>query len=150
MPDLNDLAERMRQIKAALPKAASNLACEVARSIQTDLVYFTPVDTSQALSNWVLTVEEQWAVFIDPYYAGEQGSTQEASAKAALEQGERQLSMKKPGQTIFITNNAPYIRSLNDGSSAQAPAGFVERAALIGRRKIKSVGIKLKVNGKYV
>ena len=29
---------------------------------------------------------------------------------------------------IYITNNVPYINSLNGGHSQHAPAGFVERA----------------------
>lgn len=151
MKDLGYLANRMKQLREAVPKAANKLAIDVAKIIQTDLVYVTPVDTSDALSNWVLTVGEQWAVWIQGgYYTGEQGSTQEASARAALQQGERQLATKQPGMPIFITNNAPHIKLLNDGSSRQAPAGFVERSALLGRNRIENVGIKLKVNGVYV
>lgn len=38
-------------------------------------------------------------------------------------------------KTIFISNNLPYIRRLNEGHSQQAPAGFVEDsiAAVKGR-----------------
>lgn len=32
------------------------------------------------------------------------------------------------GPAIDITNDAPYIMRLNDGWSAQTPAGFIERA----------------------
>jgi hypothetical protein len=145
MADLNDLANRMQKLKASLPDKASALACQVARVIQKDLVYVTPVDESTALSNWVLTVGEPWAVPLTAYYLGEQGSTQNQSARAALQQGEQQLALKKPGETIFITNNAAHIRALNDGSSAQAPAGFVERAVLLGRKVVESTGLQLKV-----
>lgn len=34
----------------------------------------------------------------------------------------------KVGDTIFIRNNAPYITRLNEGSSPQAEAGFVQNA----------------------
>jgi hypothetical protein len=144
MAELDRLAERMQELKQAIPQAASDLAAHIARTIQNDLVFVTPVDESTALSNWVLTVDEPWFVELSAYYLGESGSTQNQSINAALQQAERQLALKKPGMPIFITNNVPYIRALNDGSSAQAPAGFFERAVLLGR-KAKAVGLKLKV-----
>jgi hypothetical protein len=33
---------------------------------------------------------------------------------------------------VFVTNNVPYILRLNAGSSAQAPAGFVDKAVATG------------------
>jgi hypothetical protein len=34
---------------------------------------------------------------------------------------------------VWLSNNVPYIRQLNAGSSQQAPAMFVEKAAEVGR-----------------
>lgn len=143
MGNLLDLAKRMQRLKAAIPKAASDLACEVGRVIQTDLVEVTPVDTSEALSNWVLTVEEPFALHLDPYHEGFKGSTQQASIREALTQGEQQLALKKPGDPIYIQNNAPHIKYLNEGSSEQAPAGFVERSVSSGRKAVHRIGLKL-------
>jgi hypothetical protein len=81
-------------------------------------------------------------LYLSAYREGFAGSTQEASASEALFQGEHQLRLKKPGMPIYITNNAPYIRALNDGSSMQEPAGFVERAVLIGRRVVEAKGMR--------
>lgn len=144
MGNLLDLANRMQKIKEALPQAASDLACSVARVIHKDLVTVTPVDTSKALSNWVLTVEEPFALYLEAHVEGEGGSTQEESGQFALAAGEQQLALKKPGEPIFIQNNAPYIRRLNEGYSAQAPAGFVERSVLLGRKTTERLRLKLK------
>ncbi len=65
-----------------------------------------------------------------------------ASAAETINQARAVLATKKPGQKIYITNNLPYIRRLNDGYSKQAPAGFVERAVLIGRKMRKNFKIK--------
>lgn len=144
MATLLDLANRMQKLKEEIPQAASDLASSVARVIHKDLVTVTPVDTSKALSNWVLTIEEPWAVELPAHVEGEAGSTQEESGQLALAAGEQQLALKKPGDTIFIQNNAPYIRRLNDGYSAQEPAGFVERAVLLGRKTSERLGVKVK------
>lgn len=144
MVNLLDLANRMQKLKERIPQAASDLASSVARVVQKDLVTVTPVDESTALSNWVLTTEEPFALQLDAYVPGQQGSTREESGQLALAQGEQQLALKKPGDPIYITNNLPYIRRLNEGYSDQEPAGFVERAALLGRKTVESVGLKLK------
>jgi hypothetical protein len=41
---------------------------------------------------------------------------------------------------MHITNNLPYIVRLNQGYSAQAPAGYVEQGVLAARRAIDSAG----------
>ncbi len=38
------------------------------------------------------------------------------------------LAGKYRGGRLFLSNNVPYISRLNDGSSGQAPAGFVQAA----------------------
>lgn len=144
MGNLLDLAKRCEALADGIPLAASELASSVARVVHKDLVTVTPVDTSKALSNWVLTVEEPWALYLPAHIEGEAGSTREDSGQLALAAGEQQLALKKPGVPIFIQNNAPYIRRLNDGWSAQEPAGFVERAVLLGRKTCERIGVKLK------
>lgn len=132
--NLLDLANRMDALNTSIHAAASNTAKKVAETIVSDLAFKTPVDTSQALSNWTVTLDRPDVGTIDPHYPGEFGSTQVASAQQTINEARDVLKLKKPGQPIFITNNLPYIRRLNDGYSGQAPAGFVERAVLIGRK----------------
>lgn len=138
---LLDLADRLEKKAKAIDEAASQNAVDTALAIVGDLAYKTPVDTSQALSNWIVTLESPSGQQIKPHFPGSQGSTQRASAET-LNSAKLVLRNKKPGQAIFITNNLPYIRRLNDGYSAQAPAGFVERAVLIGRKMRKKFKIK--------
>jgi len=139
---LLDLADRLEKKAKAIDEAASQNAVDTALAIVGDLAYKTPVDTSQALSNWIVTLESPSGQQIKPHFPGSQGSTQRASAAETLNLAKLVLRNKKPGQAIFITNNLPYIRRLNDGHSTQTPAGFVERAVLIGRKMRKKFKIK--------
>ena len=139
---LLDLATSLEKKAKAIDEAASKLAVDTALTIVGDLAFKTPVDTSQALSNWIVTLETPSSDKIKPHFPGEGGSTQRASAAETMNNARAILAKKKPGQKIYITNNLPYIRRLNEGYSKQAPAGFVERAVLIGRKMRKNFKIK--------
>lgn len=83
----------------------------------------TPVDTGWARANWI------------PSLGGEPASTPSgsrtsvATAEAALQAGKGSLlGYKLFNGPVFITNNVPYILKLNEGTSDQAPKGFVQAA----------------------
>lgn len=137
--DFGSFADKLDRIATNLPKAASDGAVSVATTILGDLVVVTPVDTSAALSNWQIGLGAPIDTAIDPYYPGLQGSTYTVSGQEALAAGKAKLVNKIPGQPIYISNVLPYIQRLNEGYSGQAPAGFVERAALIGALIIKKI-----------
>lgn len=140
--DLLSLAERLEKKAEAIDKAASETAVNAALAIVGDLAFKTPVDTSQAISNWTVTLDNPADSTAPPHFPGSQGSTYRQSAAETISNAKEVLKKKKPGQAIYITNNLPYIRRLNDGYSAQAPAGFVERAVLIGRKEAAKFKIK--------
>lgn len=131
---LLDLANDIDKLGGEISQAASDHAVKTALTIVGDLVYHTPVDTSQALSNWDVTIGAPMDDPHGPYVAGKHGSTQQQSAAQALNVAKETLKNKKPGEVIYIANNLPYIRRLNDGYSEQVPAGFIERAILLGRK----------------
>ena len=134
---LLELAERLEARIKEIDEQGSDVAVKVALTIITDLAYRTPVDTSRAISNWQVTLGAPAIGNIAPHYAGRLGSTYSASASETVSLAKLILKSKKPGQAIYITNSLPYIRRLNEGSSQQAPAGFVERAILLGRKQIR-------------
>ena len=134
MGNLLDLANRLDKLAENIGEASSDHAVKVALTIVGDLAYKTPVDSSQALSNWDVTLDTPATAKHGPHVPGVQGSTQKASAQETIDRAKKVLANKKPGQVIYITNNQPYIRRLNDGYSKQVPSGFVERAVLIGRK----------------
>ena len=140
--NLQDLAASLEKKAAAIEKAASQNAVDKALVIVGDLAFKTPVDTSKALSNWIVTIGSPATYEISPHYPGKYASTYRASAAETIAAAKRVLAGKKPGQAIYITNNLPYIRRLNDGYSKQQPSGFVERAVLLGRKTRSKFKIK--------
>ncbi len=142
MADLNDLAVRMRATAKAIPVNANELKKKVIRTIINDLVYVTPVDTSNALSKWKVDKSPITDGTFQPYYLGKHGSTRDASAQEAISDAERVIDGLEPGQAAYVGNAAPYIRRLNDeGYSPQEPAGFVERAKLLGRKTLEGATV---------
>lgn len=142
--NLLDLADSMEATIAAIDNAASKTAVKAAIAIVGNLTDVTPVDTSNALSNWVANPAYPLTWEIAPHFRGMYGSTQASSAAAAMADAEVNLARKKPGEPIYINNNADYIGDLNAGSSKQEPAGFVERAIVIGRNELKNFKLEYK------
>ena len=138
--NLLDLANRLEKRLDDIEQDASKIAIKTALKIEQNLVLVTPVDTSAALSNWQVSLNTPISsdAEIEPHVPGILGYTGAASGRAAMEIARRVLANKKPGQSIFISNVIDYIVPLNEGSSRQAPAGFVERAVLLGRKSLET------------
>lgn len=87
----------------------------------------TPRDTSWARSNWIGSKGSPAPPLPEP--RGKPSAGDVAAARAAQAAGELAMASYKLEQgSLFATNNVPYIIPLNNGSSKQAGAGFVERA----------------------
>lgn len=81
----------------------------VALSVYRGVTLKTPVDTGRARANWNLSVSK-------PDLSVNKNATSIKSAH--LNKGDGK-------QDIWITNNLPYIKVLENGSSKQAPKGMV-------------------------
>lgn len=94
----------------------------VALKVDSELVNTTPVDTGRARANWLPTLN------IPANYS---------NASLTPQSPEDVTKAFKITDTIYITNNLPYINRLNDGYSQKAPAGFVQMAIAKGKRILK-------------
>lgn len=130
---LKHLAKSLRDKADAVETAASRLSTIGTKAAVELLVYVTPVDTSEHLSNWQVFIGNPAPDAIPPYFPGTKGSTRAASAREAIEQAVAELGFKKPGQRLFISNLGPAIVKLDNGWSSQFPGGFVPRAAVAFR-----------------
>lgn len=95
----------------------------------------TPVDSSKALSNWLVVLDNVPQNEIEAHKEGYAGSTRGSSIQATIAAARRVLKHKKFGQRIYVTNLVDYLERLNAGSSTQAPAGFVEASVMIARNE---------------
>lgn len=122
MNDLRQLAKDAARWEKTLRKAASDKAVQDALYIHRRLLRGTPVATTEAESNWQVSAGFPITREVEPYSEGDR----DASAAIAQEKAKAALARKKVGQLIWIVNTADHIEWLNQGSSPQAPAGFID------------------------
>lgn len=101
----------------------------VALVVDHELIATTPVDTGRARANWLPSLNVPDVTIIPP---AEKGGTVQRTANL-----ERAIESYTLDDTILITNNLPYISELNNGTSKQAPAGFVDAALAKGKRVVR-------------
>lgn len=85
----------------------------------------TPIDTSWASANWIPYIgdPQRSTSGARPAQGGRASNSDQQAALATIA-----ASYKHEKGKIVIANNVPYIVRLNEGSSRQAPSGFVQRA----------------------
>lgn len=137
MADLADLQKRMYAKADKVASVGNEAKKHVANAIVRYLVNITPVDTSQALSNWQARDGSPVLSSIGPYVPGFAGSTQSVSAQAAMEAAAQVIALAKPGETIYLSNVLPYIKRLDQGSSSQHPGGFVHASTIVGKLSLR-------------
>ena len=141
MADLRQFAKRIRDIGKRIESNAGATVRKVALAVDAAVVIATPVDTGRARANWQVNIGSPATGTREPT---------DKSGQAAIEQGKMEIAAYKGGSAIHITNNLPYIGRLNDGWSAQAPSGFVEKAVLVGVESIKGSRLLVKSDGKII
>lgn len=124
---LREFAAKVRRMGKTVEDNGGNLLRRTAMALDRRLVKQTPVDTGLARSNWLAAVNR------DRTKPGPILNPQAAIAATKIA-----IAGAKAGDTIYISNNLPYINALNAGKSPKAPAGFVDMiviavAARIGK-----------------
>lgn len=124
-----------------LEQGVGRLIQRLSLDVNANLIEDTPVDTGWARANWLMsfgvpTVRDLSQV--NPttgLIQSARGEQQSGQARIAT-----QYNISRG--PIFIVNNVNYINLLNFGSSAQAPAMFVERAIERAIRGLNGVVIR--------
>lgn len=152
MATLDNLADDMIKLSARIDSFAAQTVQDVSLSILSDLVQVTPVDVGTALSNWQLTLDAPAEHVLTAYEPAPRGKmvknvwthkvdpvlTAQANVAPTMDAAKVVLAGRQKGQLVFITNNLPYIRTLDGGSSEQTPLGFVDRAIVLGNQAVKA------------
>ena len=146
MRDLNDFAKKLKGISDALPENVDKLLKDVVREVHRELVQSTPRDTGRAVTNWQTTTREPAEGVL--YSQPQRPPSPEAGAARSVAEMQTIVDGAEPLSTYYIQNNAPYIGRLDAGSSRQAPANFVSRAAHRGRALIKGAAGRIFVEVK--
>lgn len=103
-----------------LSKFTSRMAITVTRRIIQNLNRSTPKKSGYAVSNWIPSLGDELGTF----------GSKAAVSFAAQAAGLAEISGYRISRTLppVIRNDTAYIDLLNEGWSAQAPAGFVQEA----------------------
>lgn len=127
---------------------------KVAIAVDSTVTIATPVDTGRARSNWIASLGTPTdEVLDDAYVPGGFGplrtnvprtlgaDTGAINAAIAIGRARALINSRRPGTDIWLSNNLDYIGDLNRGSSAQAPAMFVQQAAAEAARVVAGARI---------
>lgn len=143
MGSLGSFAKKMRKASKAVCVNTDKLVKDVADGILVAVVTDTPVDTGKARSNWQVNINSPASGTRTAFVPGKKGSTGLDNIIAAVEVGTNHIDQYNAGEEIHITNNLSYIGDLNDGTSKQAPPGYVQEAILEAIGKIDAAGYKI-------
>lgn len=131
--DLVYLSRQMYKIAKAVEEDVNDFVKMVAADTHEQIVERTPVDVGTARSNWIARIGVPWRYVYRAFAPGSHlGRGERGNLSGAVRQARAVISRRKPEQTIYITNNLPYITRLNSGYSRQSPAGFVQSGILVG------------------
>ena len=126
-----------QQVKAFGNRASSDMVL-VVRKIALEMfqrvILRSPVDTGRFRGNWQVRVGGVATGTLqldDP-----SGAAAVSSAQAAA------LGLQ-PGQSISLVNNLPYAQRLENGYSAQAPAGMVSLTVQDFQQIVRKMGLEL-------
>lgn len=149
MADPEQFAARLLAIAEGVELNSGRAVKDAAAAAVVALVRLTPVGgppTSPrdphpglARSNWYVIAGEASAQHVRDHT-----TEGDAVSRAIFEVN----GLGRP-DVVSISNPVPYINKLNDGSSTQAPAGFVQAALAAASARLKSVRLLTNVRSRF-
>lgn len=106
---------------------AVDVAAGTALDLSKRVILRTPVDTGRARGNWIpsINVVSTEVRNISPDAGSEIKAPAESKASQIAIGNVINVADNVAGNIFYLTNNLPYIRKLEFGSSQQSPAGMV-------------------------
>lgn len=131
------MADRqVRAILRGLDRLTARVVVKLTLDVTANLVESTPVDTGWARANWVPSIGRPALKDLPPQRPDDSQVVAGVLVEQEVAKARILGYVLKMGR-VFVTNNVPYILSLNDGSSSKAPVGFVQRSIA---RAVKGMG----------
>ncbi len=124
-------SRRMAFLSKKFGKNTEKAIKRAAIAADDTVVTMTPVDTGRARANWIVSFRKPSTAKLKG--TDKSGSGTQAKGLAVIN---RWTVVAGP---IFITNNLPYIVSLDEGSSRKAPEGMSAAAIQAARRQFGNV-----------
>lgn len=128
--NLAQFSARVKEIGKGIEVNMGKGVADIATAVNQTIILSTPVDTGHARGNWQIGLGSPVTSVIDGF---------DKDGGSTIEKNNAVIKTRLPGQDIVISNNVHYIGLLNAGSSAQAPAMFVQIAVREGIRAVSNV-----------
>lgn len=107
-------------LQSEINKSAEELSKKVSdaclKYIQ-NVTYETPVDTSRAASNWVVSIGDDPSSFIEPHFMGTKGSTGSVSKARTIALADGILGSRRFGEIAYLVNRVYYIDKIEQRRS---------------------------------
>lgn len=130
--DVSDLVDAIDDDIQVVEETIAELVRAVAREFIKTVVPATPIDTGKARRNWQVTFLAPATNVLNGVDASVGGQFTVAEQVSRIDTYKFSATGFAPA--LWIANNVPYIGLLNEGTSQQAPAGFVESALQAAER----------------
>lgn len=119
-------------VMKALSMALDKVVKKITLDVTANLIEATPVDTGWARANWIASIGAPVIADLSLIRSREQRAAGVQNAVGEQATGTATVAANYKRGKTYVTNNVPYIVDLNDGTSMQAPSGFVQEAIVKG------------------
>jgi len=128
--------DQLRAFQVKTERKMDMAARKVALEIFTRVILKSPVDTGRFRGNWQVGIGSvpNGTLELD-----------DATGVATISAAAARLAGVTAGNIIYLANNLPYARRLEEGYSQQAPAGMVALTVQEFQLVVKKIGIELSV-----
>ena len=118
---------QIRAIIRSLERVTERVITKISLDVTANLIETTPVDTGWARANWVPAIGQPFTASLEDVKP-QPGDISLATSRQNQGTASVATGYRLSQGSVFVSNNVPYIVRLNEGSSSQAPAAFVQRA----------------------
>lgn len=114
----SEFALDLKKFGNVTQEQATTIFRKITLDLDSAVVLSTPVDEGRARGNWFPSLNSPSSQVDE--------KTFDKSGSKAISQASAVVASAKLGDTVWLTNNLPYILPLENGHSKQAPEGMVD------------------------
>lgn len=108
--------QQLRRIEEDILRRQSQVVRKITMDVFNNVIQMSPVDTGRFRGNWQVATGEAPTGTVE---------MTDPSGATVMAQVAGEVGQMEPGDVVYLVNNLPYARPLEDGHSQQAPGGMV-------------------------
>lgn len=138
----SQMPQVVEKMKQGMQTAVDAAVVLIAQEGVSTMIDHTPVDTTNAVSNWRVSTGVPLTTIIKPLVPGSvKGSGAQAARNIAKTRAAGRLQGARSVKNVYITNNVPYISVLEYGDSKHRPNGMVAKGLQAMAARARSIEI---------